>query len=126
MRTCTVTVGILVLMLALFAGTSFSDTRTINIKVSPHVIAMNSKATWVTVHADISYRSVDTTEKVTLNGLAASLTFADDRGDLVAKFKMGLVKDMISPPRVIFTLEGQDKTGNTFEGTETIRVVSKG
>lgn len=124
MGTRTFLVGILVLVLAFGAGAAFSTDTTVTIKVSPHVIAMNSKATWTTVHADIPYRSVDTASGVTLNGLAAATTFADDRGDLVAKFRMADVKNIVSPPSATLTLYGQTLNGDTFEGSETVSVVT--
>ena len=52
----------------------------------------------------------------------AVLTFPDDRGDLVAKFRQSTVKDRVDRGWVTLTLTGLTKAGIPFQGSETIRV----
>ena len=98
----------------------------IGIQISPHVLNLQKIGTVVTVHADISYNSVDT-DTVALNDVPSSFCFPDDRGDLVAKFKM---KDIIDLDLDIgeendFELTGTTKEGDDFYGNERIKVIDK-
>jgi len=97
----------------------------IPIQVSPHVINLSSGATWVTVHADIRYSLVDG-NSVTLNGVDARYTKSDLRGDLVAKFTSGSMRDVLAPGAVVLVLEGRRLDGVTFTGRETIDVIDGG
>lgn len=84
----------------------------------------------LTIHADIPYRLVDraTVWLEAPNGsLRAATTFPDDRGDLVAKFRM---RDLISrlettEPTHDLTLIGSTLAGISFAGTDTVRIVKK-
>jgi len=123
MKRLVVSVGVFVAVLGLFAvhGLSDGSDLTVNIKVSPHVIALRSKSTWVTVHVDIPYSRV-AVSTVTLNGVSARLCFADDRGDLVAKFSAAKIKAIVSPPKATLVLSGATKDEVPFSGSETVAV----
>jgi len=92
--------------------------------VSPSTVSLDSKGVWVTVHAEIDYRLV-TGASVTLNGIEVISTFADDRGGLVAKFSLDAVKAILAPGSAVLTLSGETKDGETFSGSDTVRVVAK-
>ena len=62
------------------------DPVVIDIQVSPNVINIQAPVPSVTVHADIKLSLVAVKDGVTLNGVSASSIFADDCGNLVAKF----------------------------------------
>jgi hypothetical protein len=93
----------------------------VDIVVAPNVVYLASQGTWVTVHAEISYYAVSGAS-VSLNGIPVKVTFADSRGELVAKFSLDAVKDIIGPPTAELTLRGETKSGVSFQGSDTIRV----
>ncbi len=97
--------------------------ETVAIVVSPSTIYIGSLGGGVTVHAEIPYSTV-AGATVSLNGLPVRATFADNRGDLVAKFDLAQVKDIVAPPSATLTLTGVTKDGVPFTGTDTIRVVA--
>lgn len=97
--------------------------ETVVIQVSPSTIYIGSLGGGVTVHAEIPYSTV-AGATVTLNGLPVRATFADNRGELVAKFDLAAVKDIIAPPSAELTLTGLTKDGVPFTGTDIIRVVA--
>jgi len=99
----------------------------IEIQISPHVLNLRKMGNVVTVHADIDYDLVDA-KTVELNGIESSSCFSDDRGDLVAKFKM---KDIIGLDLDIgekndFELTGTTKDEDVFSGNESIKVIEDG
>jgi len=102
-----------------------ADDGTVTIVVSPNVVYLASQGVWVTVHADIPYSSVgDAT--VTLNGVDVHATFADNRGDLVAKFCLDEVKEILEPDAEnTLTLLGETEDGGSFSGTDAIRVIDR-
>jgi hypothetical protein len=91
------------------------------IQVAPHVIVIDSDGTWITVHADIPYSSVDGSS-VTLNGVPAALTKADLQGNLVAKFDQADIKAIVAPPEATLELTGLKTDGEEFAGSETVEV----
>lgn len=104
------------------------------IVIAPSTINIDLKGVWVTVHAEIPYSEV-VGAKVTLEGVAVKVTFADNRGDLVAKFIVGDVIDIlvsvgengvvtIKNPNPTLTLCGETKLGVSFWGQDKIRVIS--
>ena len=122
MKKTIVALGALCLIMSAFSGDLASDQDlTVSVKVSPNTIALNSKVHSVTVHAGISYSSV-ASGTVTLEGIPALYTFADDRGNLVAKFSMSDVKDIVEPPQATLVLRGETKAGESFRGTDSVRV----
>jgi hypothetical protein len=93
----------------------------IDIKVSPHVIVLESEGEWITVHTNIAFGSVDTSS-VSLNGVPAALTKADLRGNLVAKFTQTDIKAIVAPPETLLELRGLTTGGEEFSGSETVEV----
>lgn len=107
------------------AGVPTNDYEIVPIVVSPNVINLRSQAVWVTVHAEIDYSAV-VGATVTLDGIPVVSTFADDRGDLVAKFNSADIKGIVQPGMVTLTLSGTTKDGGSFSGSDTIKVVDIG
>jgi len=95
--------------------------RIVSIRAAPGTIALNSRGTWVTVHAGISYAVVDAST-VELNGISARLCFADDRGNLVAKFTLADIKEIVAAPTAALTLRGATDDGEPFYGSDTVKV----
>ena len=127
MRQLLVLVCVCSLLLGLSAGRVFCQDPgvTIAITVSPNVINTTAKGQWVTVHVDIPADEVQTMT-VTLNGVPVDWTKADARGDLVAKFCLDNVLDVIQPPSAQLTLSGVTFDGVAFSGTDTVKVVKVG
>lgn len=104
--------------------------ETIDIQCSPSVVVLGSVAAGdcLTVHADIPYSAVDTDAGVFLNGVAAYATFADNRGDLVAKFDLTDMKALLTPPATVLTLTGtaivDELVTVEFTGADEVRVVA--
>ena len=123
MKKSLVAACLLALVLGLVATQAYSEdvVRTVTIRVAPGTIAINSKGTWVTVHAGIPYTVVDAST-VELNGISARFCFADDRGNLVAKFTLADIKEIVAPPTAILTLSGATKDGEPFSGSDTVKV----
>ena len=93
------------------------------IVISPSAINLQAAGTWVTVHAEIDYSDVEAAT-VTLNGIPVKATFADNRGDLVAKFLVGDVRGIVTPGTAELTLSGTTRDGGTFSGTDSVKVIS--
>ena len=100
------------------------------IAVSPSTVNVQWPGQCVTVHAVIPYGSVDK-KNVTLTILDEAIlptsTFADSRGELVAKFSVAEVKaklaDVEKPCLVEMKLAGLTTEGEDFYGTDTVRVI---
>lgn len=93
------------------------------ITVSPQTLVLSSKSTsWVTVHTDLPYGSV-ASASVTLDGIPISWSKSDAQGYFVAKFQIGEVKGIATPPSVELTLAGTLKDGQTFSGTDVVTVI---
>lgn len=108
------------------AGTSnAADTLQVAVAVSPQTLLLNKvQSGYVTVHVSIAYRLVDK-ESISMNGLEALRTFADDRGELVAKFSEKAVEDLAreSGGKMLrLTLFGLTTEGRSFSGTDTVKV----
>ena len=82
-----------------------SEVLTVTLQLAPATLVLGSPGTWVTAHAEISYHDVDVNE-ITLAGITPVSTFADSRGELVAKFARTDVEAVASPPEAALTLEG--------------------
>ena len=92
------------------------------ITISPKMIVLDRTGdSDVTVHTNIQLDSV-IRASIELNGLTALATFADDRGNLVAKFGESDVKAIVAPPKATLTLTGARIDGSVFAASETIRV----
>jgi hypothetical protein len=118
-----------VLLLVLGWGTDVASAQEqIGIQVSPSTINLAYQGTVVTVHADIPYRGV-ITASLRLNGVEVWYTKADARGDLVAKFHVASVKNIVAPPSATLTLVGMVETIEedpvSFSGTDTVRVIDQ-
>ena len=116
----------LLMVFGLGLGSVFSqEADKIVIMISPNTINLNSDGEWVTVHADIPYTAVDRAT-LFLNGVVVAWTKADNQSDLVAKFAVDEVKDIVSPPSATLTLSGVTVEGVAFSGSDTITVVKAG
>ncbi|MHB8864592.1 MAG: hypothetical protein ACYC6N_19475 [Pirellulaceae bacterium] len=98
----------------------------VNIQVSPNVINLKAPVPSVTIHADTPFSWV--AGGVTRNGVSASSIFADDCGNLVAKFpaediEAGIDDDDIGT-NVEMTLVGNLKYDGTFVETDFVKVIS--
>ncbi|HNT33391.1 MAG TPA: hypothetical protein PKH07_00145 [bacterium] len=124
-KVCVGFLGVLILGGLLFSQQALSNSRTedpIGVAVAPQLLILDTvQSGEVTVHTAIPYRSV-LKGSVFLNGIAASSTFADSRGQLVAKFKESLVEAIVEPPSAFLTLTGLYLDGSAFSGSETIQV----
>ena len=112
---------------ALLAISIWADTS-IDIVVSPHMLVQKSKTSkWVTVHADVSFRTVAADSVVLYiddraEQIPASSVFSDDRGDLVAKFDFQKVKMAVAPPRARLVLRGRLIDNSLFSGWDLVPV----
>ena len=122
------TIGIAAIVLALaFSGglaVRASNGLTVDIVVSPNVLNLESNGIWVTVHAGIAYSTV-ATSSVELNGIPVEVTKSDDRGELVAKFLLDDVRDIVHLGTNELTLTGETTGGQLFSGTDEILVISR-
>ncbi len=92
------------------------------ILVSPQTILLSmDQGGEVTVHAEIRYSLVDTSQ-LTLNGIAPQSTYVDNRGELVVKFPEAAVKAIIAPPLTVLTLNGVTTGGEPFSGSDIVAV----
>lgn len=120
--------GATLTLLVLFLSPLRAEELSITIQCSPATVVLHAvrSGDWFTVHADIPYRLVEpqSVELVAPKGvLDAWATFADDRGDLVAKFKMSDFKALLEQGTSELTLTGCTVNGLEFAGTSTVRVV---
>lgn len=92
------------------------------LKLSPDALVIGGPGEWVTAHTDIAFSAVDR-GSVELSGVAAVSVFADNRGQLVAKFRRGDIEAIVSPPSATLTLTGLTVDGASFAGSDTIRVM---
>ena len=121
------TVGMVLICILVSASALLAGAIQISIKVSPHIIVMRSPTDRLTVHTNIPFSTVNRGSVeliVEPNGasLNALTTFADDRGNLVAKFDLDVVKGMVAAPSATLTLGGYTTSGARFEGSETVQV----
>jgi hypothetical protein len=98
----------------------------IAIDIAPNVLNIQSESVVVTVHTDVAY-SLVVGSSVFLNDVAISHWKADARGNFVAKFSSDEIKSLdglkIDDYNTL-VLIGYDKDGNSFIGTQDIRVIS--
>lgn len=108
------------------AGTSnATDSLQVAVAVSPQTLLLNkAQSGYATVHVSIAYRLVDK-KSIRMNGLVPSRTFADDRGELVAKFIEQEVKDLARETggkTLKLILIGLTTDGRSFSGTDMVKV----
>lgn len=75
----------------------------VTIRVSPRRLIIGAPIPSITVHADIPFAMV-VDETVKLNGVAETAMFADDRGNLVAKFPFEDIEDLVADGQSDITL----------------------
>jgi len=96
----------------------------IELRISPNTIVIGSPGDWVTAHTDIAFSSVNTAT-VSLNGVPAAWTLADNKGNLVAKFVRDDVENIVSPPDALLSLTGMTIEGEYFSGSDVVRVIER-
>jgi hypothetical protein len=131
--------GLLIVVLALIPilGTGIvvanDETDNIDIRIAPATLNLNddvwaSDDPYVTVHAEIPYRTVDT-DSLTLetdgNTVDAIRTEADNRGYLVVKFDRRAVVGIVEVGKEVMTLTGTTTGDEPFTGSATIRVIDQ-
>ncbi len=102
-------------------GYVLADT-VVSITIAPSTLVLSAQpASWVTVHTNLPYGAVDSAS-VEMNGVPIAWSKADDRGNFVAKFRMGEIKGIVTPPSAELTLSGVLKDGTPFEASDTVSV----
>jgi len=111
--------------LGYFASVAFCNARTddpLGVAVSPQCLVLGKdQGGAVTVHTAISYSEVDCAS-LKLNGIPVDWCHVDDLGNVVGEFNEEAVKAIVAPPEATLTLTGAMKTGETFAGSDTVRV----
>ena len=120
-------VCLMVLWVSLFhiPALSYGEEIAVAIDIAPVTLNIQSGGTVVTVHTDISYYAV-AFSTVYLNGVAIKSWEADDCGYFVAKFSMDEIKKLdglIIGDYNKLQLLGATNDGDTFTGTDEIRVI---
>jgi len=91
------------------------------ITVAPSTLVLSSYVDSIVVHTNIPAQLVDRSS-VTLDGIVPYAVGADACGDLVAKFDIDLVKEIVSPGSVTLTLSGLFLDDTPFAASDTIMV----
>ncbi len=90
-------------------------TLEVDIQASPQNIILKAPVTWVTIHAVVPLRSV-VPASVTLNGVAARIVTADNRGELVAKFAFSEIAAIVTKPATTLILDATSTDGTPITG----------
>lgn len=121
--------GLLVAAIAcvtLATGQAWSNSRTkdpMGIAVSPQTLILSQdQGGAVTVHTAIPYSDVDLTS-LYLNGISAGGAWADNCGNLVARFSEAAIEALVAPPSAVLTLRGSLADGTPCAGSDTVRVI---
>lgn len=118
---CLVSLG-----MGFFAGEVLCGARTddpLGIAVSPQTFILSvDQGGAVTVHTEISYSSVDPAS-LKLNGIPVDWAHVDSRGHIVGEFDEWTVKAIVTVPETVMTLTGNYATGESFAGSDTVRVI---
>lgn len=96
----------------------------VSVKLSPSTLVLGGPGEWVTAHTDIAFSAVDK-GSVELDSIAAVTVQADNRGQLVAKFRRADVEAVVEPGPATLTLTGLTTDGESFSGSDTIRVLKR-
>lgn len=125
---------VLCLLCGLVSGPAWATNKGEDIVVAPKVLVLKKQSTGqITVHANVPLCAVvaDSVRLFIVDdldafdpasaGLVPSSVFADDCGDLVAKFDLAVVKDLLCPGEVTFVLAWDDETGPCL-GSDTVKV----
>ena len=113
-------VAVAALALVMQAGIA-EDVQSVVVVVSPSTLVLGSPGQDITMHAEIALSVVEASS-VRLSGLAPNSVFADNRGELVAKFSRQAVEAIVAPPSAILELTGAKKDGGLFAGTDKLVV----
>jgi hypothetical protein len=100
---------------AALEATPEAATLQVEMQVSPQNIILKAPVTWVTVHAVIPLRLV-VPASVTLNGVAARIVTADNRGELVAKFAFAEIAAIVEKPATTLILGATSTDGSPITG----------
>ncbi|MBN1763153.1 MAG: hypothetical protein JW878_08800 [Methanomicrobia archaeon] len=114
----------MVLTLSAIVGTGIVLADDISIRIAPATLNLNDNVGghWVTVHTDVAFSS----EWVcTLNGVAATSTYSDDCGNLVAKFDQAAIAGTVVAGTATLEFTGT-KEDEVITGSDTIRVINSG
>lgn len=123
MKRILVVVGIAYVLIGLMFGSMALGSKAVKgddpaMKVSPHTIVLG-KVDTVTVHTNIPCSTVDT-GTVRLETVEAEDVWADDCGDLAARFAVTELE--LDPGDVTLTLCGIYTDGEALEATDTVWV----
>jgi hypothetical protein len=123
MKRILVVVGIAYVLIGLMFGSMALGSKAVKgddpaMKVSPHTIVLE-KVDTLTVHTNIPCSTVET-GTVRLETVDAEDVWADDCGDLAARF--ALTELELDPGDVTLTLCGSYKEDGTFAATDTVWV----
>lgn len=100
-----------------------SDLR--EILVSPQTLILNSdQGGTITVHTDVAARLVDHAS-LTLNEVSAKGTGVDSRGQIAGLFCESEIEALVNLPSAVLILDGRYPTGESFSGSDTVRVAVK-
>lgn len=121
MRNIITVLCLALLGMCLFAGQAFCGDRGVAVSPQTFILDMDQGGA-VTVHTSIPYADVDCAT-LQLNGIAVDWTHVDSLGHLVAEFDEAAVKAIAVIPQTVLTLTGNLKTGESFSGSDTVRVI---
>ena len=107
------------------------EAETIDVVVAPSTINLNYQGPCVTVHTSLLFIPDFADGEIYswyLEGVEAYSVFADDCGDMVAKFDSADVMAALtaSDEPVMLTLAGESGDILVYQGTDDIRVIARG
>lgn len=127
MRKSVMSVVLVCAAVGLLTGQAFSHRKgageDAQIYIAPQTLVLSSVVPCVTVHTNLPISAVDDDATVELGNedgdlIEATSTFADSRGNLVAKFTIEAVKEIVEPGSVTLDL----LVGGKLIGSDTITV----
>lgn len=127
MRRSIISVIAICLAIGLIAmSPSIGRAQDATINVAPNMLVISSMGNKVTIHSNIPAGTVNvSTLELSIDGIGSLTpisTFADARGQLVAKFDMEEVKGIVNVPSTELTLTGVYFEGGTFTASDVIEV----
>lgn len=125
MRKHIVVVSVLCLLLGV-VGAAVSEALNVEVAVAPSTLILNvTQGDAVTVHAAIPFSQVVGDPTLTMpdgSEVIAEETWADNRGDLVARFDEATVEAGVTVGTQTLVLNGNTEDG-TFTGSGTVQVI---
>jgi hypothetical protein len=97
-----------------------NDGDGVQIAVAPSTIALGSPVEAVTVHTNLP-AGIVVVASLRLNDAVPLGVWADDRGELAARFALADL-DGIEPPEVVLTLSGVLTDDTAFAASDTVKV----